>query len=301
VTDTQPTPAPNTGLQSLFGGVTKDAAAAAAKAVANRNRNYFKLEDGINVVRLLPPPPGQTEPWVMGYEHFFRNWSGGDKHFSFGCPRENGGGRCPACEEADRLNATGNPVDAKRAKDYNAKLRVYSYIVDRKNPEAGIQVMAYGSMILEQMVELLQDEDVYGQDFTHPFEGDDLAIKKFEKDGYVKYRVNIRNGNHDRLAETDEQMVEWLQGALRAPLSQKLKTLSYEEIVQKGNELTAEARGHTVQSAPAPAPAARPAPAPAALPPAAAPASGLADGGFQSQTVDADLADSAGQTANTPF
>lgn len=288
-----------TGLVK-FGTITKEAAAEAKKKVKSGAGNFYQWKDGINTIRVLPPPPGESAAWVIVYQHFFRNWSGGQKSFSFNCPKRMGQGRCPGCEQEEALLKTGNPVDKDKAKEFRAKPRVFALIVDRKDEEAGVQIAAFGSMVLEQMVELIEDDDVYGADFTHPFEGDDLVVKRWEEKGFIKYRVNIRNGDHDRLAETEEQMVKWIESA--PSLTPHVQVQTYEQLMQRAAELTAEARGE-------PAPVRQPAIAttakhkPAAMPEPAPDPEPAAAGPFADATggMTAAAASDAGLTDDAPF
>lgn len=284
----------STGIENMFSSVTPDALKKANKAISAGRRGYYKWEDGVNLLRVLPGLPGQ-DPWVIYQEHYIANWGGGDKALKFICPRAHGGGRCPACEHADKLRASGNPADAKKASKFDPKTRVAVYVIDRKNEEGGPLLAQFGSQVFEQMHELLSDEDMYGQDFTHPLSGDDLAIKrgKNKKSGYIEYKVNISNKSRERLAESDEQIIKWLEFAQRKPIAGFVKLQTYEQIMHEAATLEAEAKG---VNPPPPLDSSKQLPE----------GQDMSSGGAGSQdfgenTVESDMGDESGQTAETPF
>lgn len=234
------TPQGNSGLVK-FGGITAASAAKSRKAVKSGRANFFKFKMGTNLVRFLPPPEGEDKPWVITHQHYLRNWAGGKKALIFNCPLKAGEGACPACQKADELMGTGNAADKTKAEDLRPRPRVFANIIDRKDEEAGVQIAAFGSMILDQMCEYIEDPELYGADFTHPFSGDDLAIKRSEKGGRTEYKVNIRTGDNERLAETEDQMIKWLETAPN--LNPYTEILTYEQIVAAGQALQEEAQG----------------------------------------------------------
>lgn len=227
-----------------FGGMTRDAAVRSRKEVKAGSANFFKFKDGsTSVVRFLPPPVGAQVPWVICHQHFLKNWAGGKRPLVFNCPLKAGESACPACEREEQLRGSGNPADIAKANDMAPRARVYANIIDRKDEETGVQIVAFGSMILEQLVEFIEDEEVYGRDYTHPFEGDDITVKRTTDNDRTTYKVNIRGGDHPRLAVTDEQMIKWIETAPN--LNRYTEVLPYEVIQNAAHALRVEAQGGT--------------------------------------------------------
>jgi hypothetical protein len=284
----------STGLVK-FGTITREAALRSRRQAKAGKANFFKFKEGSNLVRFMPGPEGSSVPWVVTHQHFLKGWAGGKRALVFNCPIRAGEGACPACQKEEVLLATGNPIDKKKSEDFRPRARVYANIIDRKDPETGVQVAAFGSQILEQLVELIDDEEVYGADFTHPFEGDDLAIKRTEEKGTTTYKVNIRTGDNDRLAETEEQMVKWITTA--ANLNRYGEILTYEQIMEAGKALKDEAQGTSpARSTQKQAVASAPTTQPKAIA-EAQPAQGLDDGG----TLESAAGGSEGEEDDTPF
>lgn len=218
-----------------FSPISKDAVLRSKQALPNSG-SIFKFKEGKNILRVLPALEGKELPWVETYSHYHGNWANSDKALVFNCPKQMAGQRCPSCEQYSKLMATGNPIDYKNARNYSPVLRVYASIIDRKEPEVGVQVVAFGLSVLKGLQNLLIDEDIYGEDFTHPLEGADLIVTKETKGKeYPKYSVSIRAREYDRLADSADQMREWLQA--RPDLDSYAKVLPYDVIMQKAREI----------------------------------------------------------------
>lgn len=145
-------------------------------AKSGTGAEFMKLAVGRNVVRVLPPALGKKTPFKVFYQHFI-NVPGQTNAVSFACPRMEAKRYCPACEKADALRATGNPADYDLAGQLFAKRRVFVNVIDRKNPESGPKILAFGKTVHEQMLALRTDEDA-GGDYTHPANGFDLVIER---------------------------------------------------------------------------------------------------------------------------
>lgn len=175
------------GTMQKWGSYDVEAAKEEQEQVGKGAGGFFKFEQGNNRVRFLPPPAGKRTPFVLVQQHFVQ-LPGMAAAASFNCPRAMASERCPVCDKADKLKASGNPVDFEEAKKLYPKLRVFANVIDRKHPEQGPQVIAYGKMVHEKLVKLRTDEDA-GGDFTHPLEGFDIIIEKNGDGMNTKYEV----------------------------------------------------------------------------------------------------------------
>lgn len=135
---------------------------------------FFTPKAGKNVVRFLPPPIGKSSPFKLVWQHGV-NVSGG--FVSFPCPLREHKQPCPACQKAEQYKASGNPADYERAKALFAKRRIFANIIDRSEPEKGVQVFGFGRKVHEALVALRTDIDA-GGDFTHPETGFDIIIER---------------------------------------------------------------------------------------------------------------------------
>lgn len=169
--------------------------------------DFMKLEAGRNVVRFLPPAPGKRTPFLVTYQHFIK--LPGQDNMVFTCPRMMQRQPCPACAEAERLKATGNPADADLASGLFARRRVFANVIDRANPEKGPRIVGFGKTVHEQLVALRTDEDA-GGDYTHPIEGFDIIIERVgTSKNDTKYTVRPARQT-SQLASTEEQIDNWI-------------------------------------------------------------------------------------------
>jgi len=186
-----------------FGSYTADAADQEQKQLNADSGEMLKLNPGKNVLRVLPPAEGQQSPFATTYQHFVKNEAG---MVSVNCPRMMLKKPCPLCNFANTMRNRGSASDRDTGFQYLPKRRIYASVIDRRSPEAGPKVFAFGKMIHEALLSLRKDED-WG-DFSHPIDGFDITIEKSGEGLNTDYRVNPRK--HGALAQTDEQMNEWL-------------------------------------------------------------------------------------------
>lgn len=142
----------------------------------NTGAEFMKLEVGRNVVRILPPPLGKKSPFRVVWTHYFTP-PGAQTSISFACPAREAQKPCPMCDTADRLKASGNPADHERAKAFFARRRVYANVINRGNPETGVQILGFGKSIHDDLIALRKNPD-WGGDFTHPETGFDIVIER---------------------------------------------------------------------------------------------------------------------------
>lgn len=136
----------------------------------------MKLKVGKNVVRFLPALADSDHgPFVTVYQHFLRI-PGQDKPTVFNCPRKMANEYCPACAKAESLSATGSTADRKAASAFWPSYRVFASVLDRSEPNSEPKTLAFGSMIMNDLQKIREDED-WG-DFTHPEDGFDIVIER---------------------------------------------------------------------------------------------------------------------------
>lgn len=154
---------------------------------------WWKPKQGENRIRLTPGWTSEGPNADMPFREVYRHWSIGlggydEKGRSFTCPvkTEDGpGGTCEICDEVTALRNSGNPADQEIAKEIYAKRRMYSNVIDLKDPEyteadylaweqdkkegdechfeigeTKIQVFSYGTKIYEMILDFLQDDDL---------------------------------------------------------------------------------------------------------------------------------------------
>lgn len=175
---------------------------------------FLKIPVGRTQIRILPPPAGQKTPFVVVHQHYIQ-MPGDDKPIVFVCPRVSSRGKkhCPACEKAEEMYRSSNPMDRKRGQALFPKRRVFCNVIDRKDPEAGSKPFAFGYQIHDQLVNYREDPED-SVDFTHPEEGCDIVIKrKGTSKNDTEYKVILHDrGRKSPLADTVEEMNDLITG-----------------------------------------------------------------------------------------
>ena len=212
------------------------------------NSDYMKLVVGRNIVRLLPPKDTSGHsPFQIVMEHFLR-LPGAQRPLVFACPTVTAKTKCPACEHAARLRASGNPADRELAYDMSAKFRVYCNVINRKEPEKGPQILPIGKMIYEQLLTIRKDEDA-GGNYSDPLNGFDIIIeRKGTGKNDTEYAVH-GSRKQSPLHPDSSQAEEWI--ATQADLARFARSRSYEELLASIRKEGGMVGGSAQQAAPA--------------------------------------------------
>ncbi len=177
-----------------------DAADQQADAIAGGD--FWDIEVGENVFRVLPVPIGEKAVRVTAM-HYVDAVPGLDKMIVFACPRTETKASCPACEETDRLQKTGNPTDRERAFRIQSKLKVYLNAVNRNKPDAGVKVLSFGKQIWEQLKTIRKNARA-GGDYTDPTaNGFDIIITRVGTGRETEYTVAADRSNSPLAADDD--------------------------------------------------------------------------------------------------
>lgn len=234
----------NAGILDLVGGsFTQEDAAKVQTALAagygGKKTNYYKWKDGANHLRILPRLKGEDTPIHVVHRHWINNWGDSGKAFIFNCPKRANGGRCPACEKASQLfekaKQTGNEADKELAKQFLPSERGVARVIDRKDEAAGVQLIDLPKSVLDELMELRNNEDVYGEDYTDIMDGSDLLITRKKQGGKTSYTVSIPKSSQPRLHESDDQILQWLTDSPDVSFRTTVKT--YEQIIDDGKKL----------------------------------------------------------------
>lgn len=197
------------GGLAKWGSYSEEAAKVDQQETAG-DETFMKLKVGKNVVRFLPPRQGEKSPFKVVRQHFIR-LPGNDAPVVFACPRHGAEkDRCPACEQAAKLRATGVKVDRDKAWDLMPKMRVFANVIDRKDMDAGPKVLGFGKTIHEELTDLRQDPDA-GGDFTHPEDGFDVIItRKGTGKNDTSYSVALARSDSP-ITDDDEEAGIWYE------------------------------------------------------------------------------------------
>lgn len=190
-----------------YAGLTVEALDQADQQVdAIAGGDFESIEVGENVFRFLPVPEGKGQAIRVTAMHYIDAIPGMNRIIVFACPRVELKAPCIACAKSEELMKTGNPLDRERAYRISAQLRVYANVINRKKPEAGPRVLAFGKMIWEALKAIRKNPRM-GGDFTDPSQnGFDIVIMR-EGTGMNDTRYTCTpDRNNSPLAATPEEI-----------------------------------------------------------------------------------------------
>tara|TARA_R110002051_G_scaffold8568_2_gene35610 strand:- start:11659 stop:12438 length:780 start_codon:yes stop_codon:yes gene_type:complete len=154
--------------------------------------NFLQLEDGDNLIRLLPGAEGK-EFYAETKIHRVPDGEGGVKNFH--CRRTHDE-KCPLCEAYyglwKKYNASGKQHEelADAAKQIKPRERYYMNAVERAS--GNVKILSVGQIIFKKVLKVMFQSDPdtgeleYG-DITDIQEGHDYIINKVMEDGWPKY------------------------------------------------------------------------------------------------------------------
>lgn len=188
-----------------FGEYDEETAAQEKEDLEAGGAEFMKLKAGRNLVRILPPPPGQRKPFRTVYQHFIEI---GPVKQSVICARMEAKKPCAVCMKVEELRKSKNDLDQQMANSLFARRRVFANVIDRSEPDKGPKVLAFGKTVHEQLVALRSDEEA-GANYVHPLTGHDIVIERTGT-GKTDTKYKVMLGKQKALGPSDEVMQEWI-------------------------------------------------------------------------------------------
>lgn len=216
-----------------YGSYSLEAAEAEAEEFkkSTSSSNYMKLVEGENVIRILPPPVGKNTPFVLVHQHRIE-MDGLKFPMKFPCPRVHAKMACKYCAEAERLKATGNPIDRDAAYKMLPKLKGFAAVIDRNDEAAGPKILEFGKTI-HQGFENVRKSKRLGGDFTDPEKGFDLII--------MRSGTTMNDTEYQVLPDRQSSPLgdmAWLEPEVQPDLERFSRVMTDEEIEAQADEWT---------------------------------------------------------------
>lgn len=209
------------------------------KAVMNRRgsggfdsyikRDYkrYKIQDGKNLIRFLPPTWDDADHFAM---EIYVNFDVGPDKGRYLSLSRMGKGRDPLAEARQLAQRTG---DQELAKLLNPSRRWIAWVIDRLHPEEGPQLLEYPPKLNTAIMTASTDEDtneiVYVDD---PAEGADV---RFYREGTGKTGTDypgekVKVLKVSPLSEDPAEAQEWLSYVKANPITECLQYYDYDHI-----------------------------------------------------------------------
>lgn len=189
----------------LYGEVDLEEAKREYESTAQRKK-AVKLQEGRNVLRILPPPPGDRRPFKVFWVH---GVGSGSNFRSFQCPDKTLQQPCPACDKVSELYRTGNAADREMANKMRAKREAYCNVVDVTHPEKGVQVLRLAEGTYRDLLGFMVPDERSGEpgvNYTHPITGMNIIINREGTDRNTKYKCELSRSGAKPLAD-----MKWLE------------------------------------------------------------------------------------------
>ena len=142
--------------------------------------NFIQLEEGTNVVRILPGKDEDTMFYAETKIHRVPDAQGNIKNVH--C-RKVHGEKCPLCDLYYALWKTGRKEDEDLARTIKPRARYYMNAVDRESGD--VKILSIGVILFKKIIAAMLDED-FG-DITDLDNGFDFKIIKIMEDKWPKY------------------------------------------------------------------------------------------------------------------
>jgi hypothetical protein len=184
----------------------------------NDDVDMYKVKDGDNLVRFLPP----TFENLNGAdaEHYgldvFVHYDVGTDGSSFLCLEQNFNEPCPICQARLEMEAEGLKEEADKLK---ARKRVLIYVIDRDNEDAGPLVWSAPWTVDKDVSMRSYDKrsgEVYYPD--DPEDGFDIEFAREGKGRTTKYVGVQLARKSSALSRDEDEMDEWLDKIAGNPL-----------------------------------------------------------------------------------
>jgi hypothetical protein len=166
--------------------------------------DYLTLQEGPNVIRLLPPPPGLVEFWVRAEASFN---VGPNKRMVI--PGRQFGQPDPLSDYLDKLYASQNPDDKATANRMWPKARFFMWAINRSDAELKPKLFNTNGTVFAMITGIFADPEY--DDITDPQSGTDLNIiytpKEKTKNGWPDWQVLPKRKSSP--LGTEEQIKSW--------------------------------------------------------------------------------------------
>jgi hypothetical protein len=220
-----------------------------AKERGSGNRNikipegveFYKVKKGSSRLDIIPYAVtkknlGYAEPGELWYERtFYMHYKVGGGNASCVCPTTFDK-KCPICEYAAELGKQNSPEEQEIKKSLRPKMRQIFNVVDKQEPEKGVQIMEtaffnFGKELEKELNETETENPEYGE-FASLENGYTLKIR-WDEESQAGSRSYIKAGRIDFIERKKPYKESVLDSAV--DLDNALMVLSYEEIEQLFN------------------------------------------------------------------
>lgn len=189
------------------------------EGVLKEGFKVYQMKKGVNLIRILPPTWDNPDHYGISIH---THYGVGPTKAAVICLQNTKGQRCPLCEARNRFLKLG---DEEEAKQLRASKRTICWVLDRKDEDAGPQLLNMGFTLDKEICQQAKDEstgEILALD--HPTEGYDLQFTKEGEQLQTQYGgVKLAR----RPSDVDESALDYVTDH---PVPDCLRWRSYEEL-----------------------------------------------------------------------
>lgn len=228
------------GTLAQYGSFDLEEMQETAEKLPTGGGNYYKPKQGVNTVRFLPPPQGK-KAMLIWYKHFFQI---GNERRAIVCAKHQYNEPCALCARGAKLRATGNKIDARKARAFEPQAQVYVNIVDMDNPEKGVQLWQMSQGLFKDITSAIQVNKV-GKVFTDPVKGYNIVFKRKGEGMATEYSAHSVDRESSELPKADELLSTQmdLEGAEGPPSDEQVDEALDGEFEDRGGGKGGKGRG----------------------------------------------------------
>jgi len=191
------------------------------KGGGGMSETFLKIEEGTNVVRLLPPKEEDQDFYAMTKLHRIPMQDGMVKNIH--C-RQVHGEQCPICNLYYSLWKEPTK-DETLARQIKGRDRYYMNVLDRES--GAVKILSIGIILFKKIIAAMVDPD-YG-DITDPEGGHDFKIVKIMEGQWPKYDQSAPRPKSTP-AGSGKEVAEWMESL--HDIQSLVKLEDYEELKQ---------------------------------------------------------------------
>lgn len=187
------------------------------------NLPTFSPKEGSYILRILPPTWKNADHY--GFDIHVHYGIGADEA-SYICPKKMNRGKCPICEERDRLMKAGDKDEAKK---FRATPRSVVWVIDRDAEKDGPKLWGMPFTLDKSLAELSQNKRTGAVLFIDDTEeGYDVMFSRDGTGVQTRYTGLQIDREASALSNRSKQMAEWLEFIDEHPIPDCLVVRDYD-------------------------------------------------------------------------
>lgn len=158
------------------------------KKIESGRQQFWKPEEGNNLIRILPPLKDSDDFFLETRAHFIPGAGEQGRSSRLVCSDD---GKCLVCKALQTLQQSEDDDDQKLAQECQATATYWLQIVNLEDPDKGTQIWRhYANTVIYSLLEFFVDPE-WG-DFTHEKKGRNVKLRQNKSGNQIRYEVSLK-------------------------------------------------------------------------------------------------------------